>query len=117
MSTLGELIATLEASDPGAVAKVGISNPHSWRGDYEELAFEPAPSMTAAEMLAVARSALGRSFDGYKGGEFEMSEWTDVHLSLYGSSMDYFPLVALAPDAALIRIRADNPWWSDGSIR
>lgn len=108
-SSLGDFIKALEASDPEWVVPVGIAEPHSWRGDYMELAFQPAPPMTIGEALAVARSAMGQTYQGYKGGDFEMNEWTPVHLSFYGSSADYFPLVAMSPRAALEAMKSDDP--------
>ena len=83
--TLGELIAALEREDPSQVVPVGFKNPHSYRGYYHDLAFEPALNVTVGEMLEAARSALGQTFEGYKGGEFTMTESTDVWIACYGS--------------------------------
>jgi hypothetical protein len=85
---LGELIAALEAEDPAKVVPHGFTNPHSWRGDYMDLAFEPARNVTVAAMLADAREALGNTYQGYKGGEYTMTEHTDCWLSEYGTSTD-----------------------------
>ncbi len=82
--TLGELIEFLAARDPAIVVPVGFNRPHSYRGFYEQLAFEPARNVTAGSMLACAREALGRTYIGYKGGEFKMEEYTDVNLAEYG---------------------------------
>lgn len=82
--TLAELITALEAADPAQVVAHGFRNPHSYRGDYMDLAFEPASDVTVADMLADARSALGATFEGYKGGDFTMSGYTDCWLAEYG---------------------------------
>ena len=82
--TLGELIEILQKADPDHVCKVGFGAPMSYRGYYDELAFEPAENVTVASMLKNARSALGGTFIGYKGGEFLMSEHTDCWLAHYG---------------------------------
>lgn len=71
--TLGELIIALEELDPDTVFVDGFSTPHSWRGDYSELAFEPEFNVTAGSMLMHARSAVKKTFEGYKGGEYTMS--------------------------------------------
>lgn len=85
--TLAELIAALEAVDPDRMLPLGFSNPHSWRGVYSELAFEPTANVTVREMLADARSALGATFEGYKGGQYTMDGLTDCWLDEEGSSM------------------------------
>ncbi|GAA4225994.1 hypothetical protein GCM10022254_09420 [Actinomadura meridiana] len=81
---LGELIATLEAADPNLVVPNGFNSPHSYRGYYNELAFEPASNITVAAMLDSARSALGTEYEGYKGGNYTMTEYTDCWLALWG---------------------------------
>jgi hypothetical protein len=85
---LGELIKALEAEDPRKVLPDGFSNPHSWRGDYMDLAFEPAKDVTVDQMLTDARFALGACFQGYKGGDYTMGEYTDCWLCEYGTSAD-----------------------------
>ena len=97
--TLDELIALLESMPQDRVFRVGLTEPHSWRGIYAELAFEPARDVTVAAMLKDARSALGRTFEGYKGGDFRMDGYSEVHLSFYGESEDYWALMALDPDS------------------
>lgn len=82
--TLAELIARLETADPTQVVKHGFHNPQSYRGFYEDLAFEPATDITVGEMLDAARSALGETFEGYKGGYFTMRQHTDCWLAEYG---------------------------------
>lgn len=82
--TLGDLIAFLEAVPPETVVPLGFHCPHSYRGYYCDLAFEPAKNVTVGAMLADARSALGATFEGYKGGDYEMSADTDVWLANYG---------------------------------
>jgi len=82
--TLGELIKFLEAHDPERVCPIGFAEPHSYRGYYDQLAFEPAENVTVGSMLACARDALDRTFTGYKGGDYKMDEWTDVWLAEYG---------------------------------
>lgn len=81
---LGELIEFLKGVDPAKVCRFGLKNPHSYRGYYEDLAFEPAENVTVGEMLAAAEYALGETFTGYKGGEYVMGEHTDCWLANYG---------------------------------
>jgi hypothetical protein len=59
--------------------------PHSYRGYYSDLAFEWTPSVvTAAEFRKLLRQSLGRTFTGYKGGEFTMDEDTPLWTAQYG---------------------------------
>lgn len=68
-----------------------IENPHSYRGYYEDLAFEPTPVAvsTVADVLTMVTSALGATFEGYKGGDFTMSDDTPLWVSCYGSAERY----------------------------
>ncbi len=83
---LGKLIEALEAADPEHVAPLGFGAPMSFRGYYEDVAFEPAKNVTVASMLKNAKDALGATFKGYKGGEFKMHEYTDCWICEYGTS-------------------------------
>lgn len=80
--SLGELIAALEkVEDKDRVVPIGFHRPHSYRGYYRDLAFEVTEnSPTVRDMLDAARSALGKTFQGWKGGDFAMGEHTDVWL-------------------------------------
>ena len=78
--TLGELIQVLEAADADKVVPMGFARPHSYRGYYYELAFEQEPNTTVGAMLEAARSALGTTYTGWKGGDFAMHEHTEVNL-------------------------------------
>lgn len=81
---LGELIAALEQADQEAIVPVGFTNPHSYRGYYNELAFEPAANVRVADMLAAAREALGSTYSGYKGGDYTMDQYSPTWLSHIG---------------------------------
>lgn len=78
---LGELIKILRSADPDLVIRWGFGAPHSYRGNYVELAFDPAENVTVGSMLTHAESALNKQFTGYKGGEFLMDEHTDVWIA------------------------------------
>uniref|UniRef100_UPI003F496201 hypothetical protein n=1 Tax=Streptomyces sp. CA-141956 TaxID=3240051 RepID=UPI003F496201 len=82
--TLEELITALETADPTLVLPHGFTNPHSYRGFYEDLAFEPATDVRVTDMLADARDALGETFEGWKGGEYKMRRGTDCWLAHEG---------------------------------
>lgn len=81
---LEDLIAALEAENPRKVLPYGFHNPHSYRGYYYELAFEPADNVSVGSMLEAAKSALGTTYTGYKGGDYTMDAYTDCWLSQEG---------------------------------
>lgn len=93
--TLGELIEFLAKRDHAHVPPVGFEHPHSYRGIYSELAFEPARGISIGDMLASAKSALGKTFTGYKGGSFTMGEHSDCYLANYGCSGEAIGVVLL----------------------
>jgi len=74
---LGELITFLEGVDPNLVVPKGFHNPHSYRGSYNQLAFEPCKNTSFGDMLEVARQALNQTYTGWKGGEYKMDQYTE----------------------------------------
>lgn len=88
---LGQLIDMLEMMpDKTRVVPKGFKNPHSWRGVYAELAFEPANNVSIDDMLKAAHAANGATYCGWKGGDYRMDRDTEIHLSIPGESYDYF---------------------------
>lgn len=85
---LGGIIAALEAEDPRRVLPLGFDNPHSYRGYYDQLAFEPAANISIRAMLAAARSAVGATYEGWKGGDYTMTANTDCWLANEGDCSD-----------------------------
>jgi len=83
---LEDLIKKLEQFPREQVVAKGFNEPHSYRGYYDELAFEPCDNTTVGAMLDCAKEALNKTYQGYKGGEYTMTEYTCCHLAFYGSS-------------------------------
>lgn len=83
---LKELIDWLAEQNPELTVPFGFGEPASYRGYYEDVAFEPKANVTFGEMLGHAKGALGATFNGYKGGEFTMNEYTDVWIASWGRS-------------------------------
>lgn len=71
---------------PEGVVPYGFDSPDSYRGYYQDLAFEPKENARISDMLEHARGAVGVTFTGYKGGEYEMNEETECWIAEYGSS-------------------------------
>ena len=99
--TLGELIERLEALPPETVMRPGIGSPHSWRGSYDQLSFEPVEETTVGRLLDEAKACIGKRFSGYKGGEYLMREATTINIDEYGSWSDGSAIWDLALRAML----------------
>jgi len=99
--TLQALIEELSRYDPQQRVPLGFREPHSYRGYYDELAFEPVPDTTVGAMLAAAKDALGATYTGYKGGDYTMNAYTQVWLARYGDTgeaiSDFFLSLMLNP--------------------
>jgi len=65
-------------------------NIDSWRGSYCELALKYAGNesraFTVTELLRLLKSVIGRTLEGYKGGEFLMGKITPVWVANYGET-------------------------------
>lgn len=83
---LSVLIEALELMPQDGVLPHGFGEPISYRGYYEDLAFLPVRNAKVSDMLAHAKGALGKTFEGYKGGDFTMHEYTAVWIAEYGTS-------------------------------
>ena len=82
--TLGKLIEALESLDRDRLIR-GIVEPHSYRGYYSDLAFEPTEdTQTVENALRIAKECLGEKFVGYKGGDFYMTKNTPLWIAHYG---------------------------------
>ena len=77
---LKEFKQHIEQVETGKTFDYGISEPFSWRGSYNEVAFEILEqTMTRDEILANINKAYEGSFYGYKGGEYTYKDYTEVH--------------------------------------
>lgn len=83
---LQTLIEELEKLPQDGIVPFGFGAPDSYRGYYSELAFVPMECSIISEMLDHAKSALGKTFTGYKGGEYTMGEYAECYIAEYGCS-------------------------------
>ena len=93
--TLGELILKLDAlGDKSKEVSFAFESARptgfdSWRGSYCELAigfdFE-SKRQTVEEFLSKCREVVGKTYQGYKGGNYTMSRQTPVWVANYGKS-------------------------------
>ena len=98
--TLGELILKLEPivknQKDGEEATVRYDFEYlfptsidSWRGSYNELAlnFETqGEEMKVSEFLNMLKECIGKTFTGYKGGDFTMHKGTPIWVANYSHS-------------------------------
>lgn len=82
--TLGELIEWLEKQPQDKWVRDGFGSPHSDRGDYSDCAFDPKEGALIEDMLRHAKSALGTTFKGWKGGNYVMEEYVNVLIGEHG---------------------------------
>lgn len=110
---LDELIETLEALPADMIFANGFSNPQSYRGFYDCLAFEPIADVSVSEMLSAAREAMGATYSGYKGGEYVMGEYTDCYIARYSETGEaltptFFRVGELEAENAELKIRLET---------
>jgi hypothetical protein len=98
--SLGELIAKLKKLSPSAniqfdfgSASVGILD--SYRGYYDQLALGYDGSYgstlkTVGEVLLDCESAIGKTFTGWKGGDYVMDSSTSIFIANSGCTSDTY---------------------------
>jgi hypothetical protein len=106
---LGELIEVLKSLPPDMVFEPGLGRAMSYRGYYDQIAFEPVERATVADMLREAVVSLDETFTGYKGGSYVMHSYVECWVAEYGAlgeplTSEHF-LLALA----MARLRIHEP--------
>lgn len=83
--TLGELRKSLKYLPPSKKIEY-LHSPHSYRGYYDELAFECSSfkQTTVKNTLKMLDECIGATFEGYKGGKFKMENDTYINVATYG---------------------------------
>jgi hypothetical protein len=97
--TVGELILKLEMvkkNEKGEDKQVRFdfanlrpTGLNSYRGTYREIAFgfdEETNIPTVSEVITWLKEAIGKTYTGYKGGNFVMGKNTPVWVANYGNS-------------------------------
>ena len=80
---LGELLDGLRQADPEA--EINLTDPHSYRGYYHDLALEPTTEPVKVwQLINQLSDVINTELTGYKGGEFLMSADTPVWVAHYG---------------------------------
>ena len=92
-----KLIEILQKANPDADVRYdfcGFSpcGIDSWRGSYDLLAlgYSERERIIAGALVELLQSAIGKTFHGYKGGEYIMSESTEVWIDNAGHCTETF---------------------------
>lgn len=109
---LGRWIKALSELPPGAPVHFddGTSpgDLASWRGRYEQLTLTTGDALVDVSTLLVdARSAIGREFEGYKGGTFTMDEDSPVWADDYGQANGRGIIGITGGDRSVVILTAD----------
>ncbi len=77
---LGKLKKLIESLPDGMTFKYSLSDPFSWRGSYDEVAFSIDPHGATKEvLLEKITKAFTHEFCGYKGGNYRYNGQTSVN--------------------------------------
>jgi len=115
--TLGELIMSLEGvkdkSNKSMVFNGCLrpSEPHSYRGYYEELAFSYEILdcyYSVSEFLKVCKACVGKTFTGWRGGDYKMTKNTPVWFSFNSECSGVFP-VRVEEEKNFVRLVVSDP--------
>lgn len=88
--SLGKIKARLSEECPGKPVRHGFAFPHSYRGYYDNVAFELAENTTVESMLFQIETALSCFFGGWKGGEYKYKEDTPCWIAEIGCTGEPF---------------------------
>ena len=86
--TVEEVIFHLKdaLNDQGnVVLSIGLGKNMSYRGSYDEVAFEPQRNLTISECIQNVENCIDTTMFGYKGGEYECTKDTNANIAFYGS--------------------------------
>lgn len=116
---LGELIERLEAAprqnalvrmkrvQPDGVESYGpVGCLTSWRGAYENTTLDGDPGdYSVRDLVAYLKSRVGQTMQGYKGGDYTISDLKPVFADRYGEA-DGWMVVAVEVQATMVCIVA-----------
>ena len=78
---LGELADALDAVPDGTVFHHGFVEGYSYRGDYSDAALLHGYDVPVETMRAVVHALIGATVEGWKGGMFAMTRYTDAWIT------------------------------------
>lgn len=117
--TLGDLIDALEKAPPDAPVEFDFcrfvpTRLESYRGIYSELAFNYSRDTVriVRHVLDECRQAVGKTFTGYKGGEYRMDRTTRVYVDNTGeATQTIITGVEVDSDASMVVLKTGKADW------
>lgn len=116
--TLGQLRDSLIKAPPTFLLYFsdgrGVGYFDRWRGIYSEIAIcpiEPSQTHTVQTQMELAIQSIGRTFTGYKGGDYTMTRETPVWVSPHGQADSYMVVgFEVLEDCVIIQIKEREPY-------
>lgn len=114
MLTLGELLDELRTFNPLLPVVYedhkSPGDPHSYRGYYQDLSFQDREDGTAStsEFIKVLENCIGKTFEGWKGGEFTMDRTTPLWRAYEGDCGVAMVSVEATNQAAVIKTSSED---------
>lgn len=90
----------------GKYAGLTLDSPHSWRGDYEQISFDPHNNkVTAGEMLSQLDEIYGTYLEGWKGGEYYVGGDEELYVAVEGeANNDAISKIELVGNVVLVHL-------------
>lgn len=91
---------------------IGVSREFcSYRGYYSELCVAPSigREMSACEFYNILADQIEQTYTGYKGGEYTMTEDTELYLATYGKTGE--KIVGIEKDSNTLSFVTEEEIW------
>lgn len=81
----------------------------SYRGFYDRLGLDVSTDVptTVGRFMELCKAQANKSYYGYKGGEFVMTEDTRIHIAPYGTTTDFIIVGVLEADFEVLLFVAE----------
>jgi hypothetical protein len=95
-----------------SIASLDDAYPHefmSYRGFYERLGLDVSKDVptTVGRFMELCKAQVNKSYHGYKGGEFVMTEDTRIHIAPFGTTSDFIIVGVLEVDMEVLLFVAE----------
>lgn len=91
--SVGDITDALKQIPKKTVFPIGFTNPHSYRGWYDQPAVTFTRNVTAGEMLKTFKALSSQEFIGWKGGRFTYTPDQYVNIAAEGTCNDDDPVI------------------------
>lgn len=86
---MAQAIEWLKKLDAKGVTSVPrLDHPHSYRGYYVDLCFEPVSgeTMNIRDLISLIEDTKGKTYQGWKGGDFTMGDKSEIYVAEEGNT-------------------------------